>query len=286
MPASFDACVIDLTASGVDQARARRACTAAFWAETGMFPEEADARGVAGPDCRAYARAGVAELSGSGRPGRLLPCGKLQEVARLEAYGLPGAVTNTPDRLTREVLMLAPGTLVDATGKTFTFTADDMFTYRDNFNPQDQPNILLDHEMSAKATVGKIRALKVADGRLVGLWEFLGAENVKPVLDGRWSRTSGRFAQSPNRSGKIIIEGSVVWSGAYDRGFGDRAQILPSGPGQVASLGAPAKAPVPIRPPGEVMQAESWADFQCLESAVAKGMLPAGTRILTPRRPA
>ena len=283
MPAAFDACVIDLTANGVDQERARRACMAAFWAETGMLPDQADSQGVPGGDCRAYARSCVAELAGSGRPGRMLPCGKLQQVARLESFGIPGAVTQTPDRLTREVLMLAPGTLVDATGKEFDFTPDDILAYKDNFDPQDQPPIVLDHTLTAQATVGRIRALKVDAGRLVGLWEFLGAENVKPVLDGRWSRTSGRFVQTPNRSGKVIIEGSIVWRGAYDRGFGDRSQVLKPGVGQVASLGA-TQPPVPIQPPN-VVQASDWADHSFLEAMLAQGMLPPGTRVLTPKVP-
>ncbi|MCW5867448.1 MAG: hypothetical protein KIS61_09315 [Candidatus Eremiobacteraeota bacterium] len=280
MPAAFDACIIDLTASGVDQERARRACTAAFWAETGMLPDQADAQGVPGPDCRGYARACVAELAGIGRPGRMLPGGKLQDVAKLESFGIPGAVAQTPARVTREVLMLAPGRVVDATGKEFDFTPDDILAYRDNFDPTDQPPIVLDHSLTAQATVGKIRALKVDAGRLVGLWEFLGEENVKPVLDGRWSRTSGRFAQTPDRSGKVIIEGSIVWRGAYDRGYGDRSQVLPPA-GQVASLG---RAAAPIKPPGNVVQAADWADHSFLEAMLAQGLLPPGTAILTPPR--
>lgn len=231
MPRAYDACIVDLTASGVDQDKAKRACMAAFWAENGMFPADADLQGIEpGGSCSGYAGFCVAEMSAPTRPGAVFACGPLAEVedvAMLQAFGFAEADKTDSDSLMAECQMLAPGVLVDATGKTFEFTPDDILAYKDNFDPLDQPPILLDHELSAKATIGRLRALKV-DGayRLIGLWEILGEENVKPVLDKRWSRTSGRFVQSKDRSQKVVIEGSIVWSGAYNRGFGDRAQIL------------------------------------------------------------
>lgn len=232
MARSFDACVIDLTASGVDQDKARRACMAGFWAEHGMFPDSADQQGLElGGDCTGYAHFAVAEMSEKAPLGPVFFGGAVsvlegEGTATLQAFNFDPE-HKTPDSLLVEVQMLAPGTLIDATGKEFTFTPDDMFAYRDNFDPLDQPPVVLDHELSAKATVGRVRGLRVDDaGRLVGLWEILGAENVKPVQDKRWNRTSGRFVQAKDRSQKVVIEGSIVWSGAYDRGFGDRAQIL------------------------------------------------------------
>ncbi len=164
--------------------------------------------------------------------------------------GIPGPIPDqsrqTADRLTRPVQMLAPGRLVDATGRPFEFTADDIQLYAENFDPDDPPPIVLDNELSARSTVGRIRALWVDHERprlagvpvLMGSWEFLGQENVEKVLDGRFSRVNGRFGYGPEPFSKVVVAGSVVWRGGYDRGPGDRAQILAS----AASLSAPSGA--------------------------------------------
>lgn len=249
MARSFDSCVIDLTASGVDQEKARRACMAGFWAQNGMFPEAADQQGLElGGDCTDYAFFAVAEMSAEVVRHPVFFGGEVSEVkdaAKLEAFAFDTADKAEKDSLLVEAQMLAPGTLIDATGKEFTFTEDDMLAYRDNFNPLNQPPILLDHELSAKATIGRLRALRVDEAAgyvLMGLWEILGAENVKPVQDKRWSRTSGRFVQAKDRSQKVVIEGSIVWSGAYDRGFGDRAQILLGRQKGIETMSNPSKA--------------------------------------------
>lgn len=286
MARSFDACVIDLTASGVDQDKARRACMAGFWAEHGMFPESADQQGLElGGDCTGYAHFAVAEMAaGKADLGPVFFGGTVSELqgdgtATLQAFNLDPE-EKTPDSLLVEVQMLAPGTLIDATGKEFTFVEDDMFAYRDNFNPLDQPPVVLDHELSAKATVGRVRGLRVDDaGRLVGLWEILGAENVKPVQDKRWNRTSGRFVQSKDRSQKVVIEGSIVWSGAYNRGFGDRAQILlgrKKGTSEMNHSQAPGAAQNPPAPKAEdtpntaAVLAQVLSELQEVKAKLAK----------------
>ena len=290
MPRSYDACLVDLAAQGVDQERAKRACSAAFWAEHGMFPEEADDQGIEpGGDCTPFAYAVSAELS-SRQPdlAGVFSSGVLQEVARLDYYGEEQA-DESDDRHMVEVLMLAPGTLIDATGKEFTFTADDMLAYRDNFNPLDQPPILLDHTLSAAATVGRLRALRVStDGKLMGLWEILGEENVKPVRDGRWSRTSGRFMQGKDRASKVVIEGSIVWKGAFDRGYGDRAQILSRKKGSEEMSNPPkavlAAPPAPVEPPKEAPDvAAILAENEALKAKVAELTAP---KVVEPAAPA
>ena len=230
MARAFDMCMIDLTASGASQDRAKRACMAAFWHEHGMFPEEADQSGFdPGGDLSPMASMSLAELSAPGSDlvgvfamGPMMPS---EDPTGCDCKEMPDQA-----RLTREVQMLAPGELIDATGKVFNFTPEMLQQYADNFDPQDHPPILLDHRLAADAINGRIRSLRVkgsaTDPVLFGLWEFLGQDAVDRVNDGRWSRTSGRFAVGDKPEDQVVLEGSIVWRGAYNRGPGDRAQIL------------------------------------------------------------
>lgn len=269
MASAFKDCCQTLKDYGVEGESACRACEIAFWDAFGMTPDSADRYGVdPGGDISGRALGAVAELAGQVPDGQFFGpesemVGTL-ESASLEAYGLE-VESQEVKSLFREVRMLAPGDFIDAKGKTFKVTDADLRQYAANFDPSANPPILLDHEAKASNIQGWIRALRYVPGfdetssELVALWEFLGEEACEKVEQGLYKRVSGLFGRLEP---KKVYEGSVVVFGAYDRGRGDRAEILkkkgatmskptetaPASQGQAqdAPATAPVASPAPI----------------------------------------
>jgi len=270
MASSFKECCQTLADYGVQGDAACRACEIAFWDAFGMTPEAADYYGVdPGGDISGRALGAVAELAGQMPDGQFLGpesemVAKL-EAASLEAYGLE-IETREVKSLFREVRMLAPGDFIDAKGKSFKVTDADLRQYAANFDPSANPPILLDHEAKASNIQGWIRALRYVPGfdetssELIALWEFLGEDACEKVEQGLYKRVSGLFGRNEP---KKVYEGSVVVFGAYDRGRGDRAEILkkkgatmskpietaPASQGQTQDPPAASSAPVPQTAP-------------------------------------
>lgn len=236
MASAFDECCTRLQEGGLDQETACRACEIAFWDAFGLTKDAADNYGVdPGGDISGRAYEAVSELSAAEEESFVgieteIPA-TLADPVKLEAYGLPGTSAGEKkeeESLFREVQLLAPGTYTDANGRKFEVTDAHLKEYAANFDPRKNPPILLDHEVKAKNQKGWIRAIRYEAGpnentsRLMSLWEFLDEDAICKVKKGLWKRVSGSFGVAVRR----VIEGSVVVFGAYDRGPGDRAEIL------------------------------------------------------------
>lgn len=237
MASAFDECCNRLQGDGIDCDTACRACEIAFWDAFGMTTEAADQFGVnPGGDISGRAYQAVSELSDGSEEDRFVGIeteipAVLAAPVKLEAYGIPGGGDGEEDEdetLFREVQLLAPGTYTDANGRKFEVTDANLKEYAANFDPRNNPPILLDHEVKAENQKGWIRAVRYEAGfdenssRLMSLWEFLDEDAICKVKKGLWKRVSGSFGVAVRR----VIEGSVVVFGAYDRGPGDRAEIL------------------------------------------------------------
>lgn len=238
MPSAFDDCCNRLQQDGVDGETACRACEIAFWDAFGMRKDAADQFGVdPGGDISGRAWQAVSELAeGDGEGERFIGIeteipATLSTPVKLEAYGIPGG-TDTKEfeeeSIFREVQLLAPGSYIDANGRKFEVTDAHLREYAANFDPRKNPPIILDHEVKADNQKGWIRAIRYEEGfdenssRLMSLWEILDDDAIRKVKKGLWKRVSGSFGVAVRR----VIEGSIVVFGAYDRGPGDRAEIL------------------------------------------------------------
>ena len=236
MPSAFDECCNRLQGDGVDCETACRACEIAFWDAYGVSTCEADQKGFdPGGDISGRAYQAVSELANPEIASFVgvefeIPA-TLSAPVKLEAYGLPCLDEESDEEeesLFREVQLLAPGSYTDANGRKFEVTDAHLKEYAANFDPRDNPPILLDHEVRADNQKGWIRAVRYEAGfdenssRLMSLWEFLDEEAICKVKKGLWKRVSGSFGVAVRR----VIEGSIVVFGAYNRGPGDRAEIL------------------------------------------------------------
>lgn len=209
----------------MDEDRACSACAIAFWDAFGMMPDVAAESGyepVGDLSFSAWSKS--IDLSKKLSLAWELP-GTMQEVSL--AWDMFDEEKSEKDgrRLFREIRMLSPGIF-----NGYEFTASDIDAFVRNFDPTDYPPILVDHDWKADNIHGYIRSVKVSDGSLFSLWEFIGDYAVERVKDGRWKRVSGGFQVGPTEADKRILEGSIVVKGAYNRGVSDRAEILGKGP--------------------------------------------------------
>ena len=264
MASAYDECCQQLKEFGCDDSTACRSCQVAFWDAFGMTPAAADQWGVnPGGSIADRAWSAVAEMAAEGSEekfvGEEFEIEISKDAAPLEAYSWTPAECDTPKvrSIFREVRMMRPGEYIDAKGRPFKVTDADLKQYEANFNPGANPPILLDHEVTARGLQGWIRALRYVPGydentsSLMALWEFLGDEACEKVEQGLWKRVSGLFGRTDP---KKVYEGSIVVFGAYDRGRGDRAEILkkrgaPMSDTQNPQTAPAAAAPAPVQPP-------------------------------------
>lgn len=282
MPSAFEECCNRLQEGGLDSETSCRACEIAFWDAFGLTTEAADNYGVdPGGDISGRAYQAVSELSAAEEEQFVgieteIPA-TLAAPVKLEAYGLPGGAESEKkeeESLFREVQILAPGTYIDANGRKFEVTDAHLKEYAANFDPRNNPPILLDHEVKADNQKGWIRAIRYEAGfdenssRLMSLWEFLDEEAICKVKKGLWKRVSGSFGVAVRR----VIEGSIVVFGAYDRGPGDRAEILRK-KGK-ANMSKP-NTPAPELTPGTPAVPAAQPDAAPLAAAPVAPVVPA-----------
>lgn len=101
----------------------------------------------------------------------------------------PLGLSEDAPRLLREAHLLHPGVF-----NGHDFTAAELRAFAASFRPEDPPPLQLDHSQKARDTVGYLRAVRLVEDeggpKLRGLVEFLGAEAVTAVREGRWRKLS------------------------------------------------------------------------------------------------
>jgi hypothetical protein len=101
----------------------------------------------------------------------------------------PLGLAEDAPRLLREAHLLHPGVF-----NGHDFTAAELRAFATSFRPEDPPPLQLDHSQKARDTVGYLRAVRLVHDdsgpKLRGLVEFLGAEAVTAVREGRWRKLS------------------------------------------------------------------------------------------------
>lgn len=264
----------------MDEDKACRACSIAFWDANGMTVDAAERYGL-DPAGRLEDRAWMSSLELSddrkslsasphfriGGEFEIPEAAKLEaSTIQLDAYGWkPESAKPKTRSLLREVRFLRPGKWAG-----YDFTDDDLQAFAMHFDPLDNPPIILDHDTATvKGLSGYIRGLRYepgfdeTGGTLWALWEFLGDHACDQVEQGLWKRVSGGFIVGPELKDKRVLEGSVVLWGAYDRGIFDRAQILRKEP---VFMSLPNTKPAETKP--------------------AEGQVPASTQAETDAAPA
>ena len=126
------------------------------------------------------------------------------DLVHFQESDAPPAAPDVP-RLLREAEVLRPGSYTDMHGQRVTFTVADLHEYARNYNPADPPPIQLDHSKSARDTQGYVRALRVAEDRLLALTEFLGTYAVENVKAGLWRKLSGGMYLNPRRMKELTV---------------------------------------------------------------------------------
>lgn len=206
---AYDFCCLDLGQGG-DMEKAKRACQAAFWQAYGKMPDDPGAADLTG-DITGIARKCAINMS-QDVCSFVAGGGEIYELSSFDAFGTtkPTSSDSPQNFLFKEILVLEPGVYDAMTGE-FEVTLEDLDKFAAAFNPADPPPIQVDHSMSANDSHGYIRALKVENGKLWALGEFIGAYACERVLDKRWRKVSGGFYVNPHR----VREVSVVTNPAF-----------------------------------------------------------------------
>lgn len=245
MPVCFDNCRASLVAGGMEPRKANRAAHFAFWQQHKMTPAAARREGLECSCDLSPLAAGIYETLAAQTERQVIALDETHDLApELTCFAdltidPPGE--KIPHAL-REVRVIQPGTY-----KGHEWTLADLQEIEAAFDPADPPPILVQHEESAGARVGYVRALRLRDdGWLWALGEFIGTHATEQVVGKLWDQTSAGLVIAPYQA---LDELSVVHRGAVPGSAIQKNQEVstmnvPPVPGSGATQAA-AAAPTP-----------------------------------------